>query len=49
MEKTKEKDFVEIEFTGTANGNIFDSNILEDLKKISKESKPKKTIVIIGE
>ncbi|HIG52304.1 hypothetical protein CXT76_02265 [Candidatus Parvarchaeota archaeon] len=49
MEKTKEKDFVEIEFTGTANGNMFDSNIPEDLKKISKESKPKKTIVIIGE
>lgn len=50
-EKTKEGDFVEIEFTGYVNGKIFDSNIQEDLEKISenKEVRLQKTIVIIGE
>lgn len=45
----RKKDFVEIKFTGKANGEIFDSNIPEDLKKINPESKPRKTIVIVGE
>ncbi len=49
METAKKKDFVEIRFTGYSNGNIFDSNIEEDLKKIDPKAKPKKTIVIIGE
>jgi FKBP-type peptidyl-prolyl cis-trans isomerase 2 len=42
-------DFVEIKFTGYSNGNIFDSNIDEDLKKIDPNAKPKETIVIVGE
>ncbi len=46
---TKKKDFVEIKYTGYANGEAFDSNIEEDLKKISDKSKPIKTIVAIGE
>lgn len=49
METTKKKDFVELSYTGYSNGNVFDSNIAEDLKKIDSKAKPKKTIVIIGE
>lgn len=48
-ERTKKGDFVEIIFTGKANGKLFDSNIKEDLKKINPEAEPKKTIVVIGE
>jgi len=48
-DKTKQKDFVEIKFTGYANSQVFDSNIEEDLKQINPEAKPKKTIVKIGE
>jgi len=51
MEKTKTKkiDFIEIEFTGYANGQVFDSNIEEDIKALDSKQKPKKTIVAIGE
>jgi len=49
MKKTKLKDFIELKFTGTANNQIFDSNIEADLKKINPEAKPEKTIVAIGE
>ena len=38
-EKIIKGDFVEIQFTGKANGEIFDSNIPEDLKKLNKEGK----------
>lgn len=48
MELTKKNDFVEIEFTGKANDQVFDTNNAEELKKIAPEAKPKKTIVIIG-
>lgn len=46
---TKKGDFVEILYTGYTNGNVFDSNIPEDLKKIDDKAAPKKTIVVIGE
>ena len=46
-QKTKKGDFVEIKYTGSTNGEIFDSNIEQDLKKISKEA-PRKTIIMIG-
>lgn len=49
MEIVSKKDFIELEFTGKANGDIFDTNILSDLIKINPEAKPKKTIVCIGE
>ena len=49
MEVVKKKDFVELKFTGYSNGNIFDSNIEEDLKKIDSKAKPKEIIVIVGE
>ena len=46
---TKRNDFVELKFTGYANGNIFDSNVEEDLKKLNPNEKPKETIVVIGQ
>jgi FKBP-type peptidyl-prolyl cis-trans isomerase SlyD len=49
MEIVKKKDFVEIKFTGYANGVVFDSNVEEDLKKVDSEAKPKETIVVVGE
>ena len=49
METAKKKDFVEVKFTGYSNGNIFDSNIEEDLKKIDSKAKPRETMVIVGE
>lgn len=49
-QKTKKHDFVEIKYTGYANNEIFDSNILEDLKKLdSKATEVQKTIIVIGE
>lgn len=45
----KKDDFVEIRYTGYANGDIFDSNIEEDLKKLNPEEKPKKTIIVVGQ
>lgn len=48
-EKAKNKDFVEIKFTGYANEEIFDSNIEEDLKKINPEAKTRKLVIVIGE
>jgi len=41
-------DFVEIKYTGYANGEIFDSNIEEDMKKLSPNVKPNKTIIAVG-
>ena len=49
MEQTKKGDFIEIEFTGYHNEEVFDSNIPEDLKKLNPEAKPEKTVIIIGQ
>jgi len=49
MEKTKKNDFVELKYTGFANGQIFDSNIEEDLKKINEKAKVKETVIIVGQ
>jgi len=49
MATAKKNDFVEIKYTGTSQGNVFDSNIEEDLKKINTREKPRKTIVMIGQ
>jgi FKBP-type peptidyl-prolyl cis-trans isomerase 2 len=46
---TKKKDFVEIEFSGYANAELFDSNVKEELKKLDPKAEPKKTVVCIGE
>jgi FKBP-type peptidyl-prolyl cis-trans isomerase SlyD len=48
-QKTKKNDFIELKFTGYANGEAFDSNIEEDLKKLNSKAKPEKMIVIIGQ
>jgi len=46
----QKKDFIEIEFTGkTKEGEIFDSNIGEDLKKTDLKSEPKPFIFCLGE
>ena len=45
----KKGDFIELKFTGLVDGKVFDSNVEEDLKKISSEAEPEKTIVIIGQ
>jgi len=50
MEKIKNKDFIEIEFTGKVkNGDIFDSNIEADLKKANLNIKPKPFVFCVGE
>ncbi len=49
MTKTKKKDFIEIEFVGLANGEIFDTNIKEKAKEIDLDIKPKPLIVCVGE
>ena len=46
---TKKEDFVEIKFTGFADGKVFDSNIPEDLKQLNDKAVPEKTTVIIGQ
>lgn len=46
----QKKDFIEIEFTGkTKEGEIFDSNIKEDLKKTNLNSESKPFIFCLGE
>jgi FKBP-type peptidyl-prolyl cis-trans isomerase 2 len=48
----QKKDFIEIEFTGRIkDGNIFDSNVGEDLKKINPDSKtePRPLVFSLGE
>ncbi|MEK6889133.1 MAG: FKBP-type peptidyl-prolyl cis-trans isomerase [Nanoarchaeota archaeon] len=49
MELTKKGEFIEIKYTGYANGNIFDSNINEDLKDAGSKKEGWKTIIAIGE
>jgi FKBP-type peptidyl-prolyl cis-trans isomerase SlyD len=49
MDLSKEKDFVEINFSGYSNGKVFDSNIEEDLKKLNPEAKPEPLTVVIGQ
>jgi len=45
----KKKDFIEIEFTGKADGNIFDTNIKEQAKKINMNIEATPTVIIVGE
>jgi FKBP-type peptidyl-prolyl cis-trans isomerase 2 len=49
--KVSKKDFVEIEFVGKnlSNGEIFDTNIKEEAKKINLEINPKPLIVCAGQ
>lgn len=45
----KNKDFVEIKYTGFSEGKIFDSNIEEDLKKIDPDGKVKEVVIVVGQ
>lgn len=46
----KKKDFIEIEFTGKIkDGEIFDSNIKSDLKKINPQGKAKPLVFCLGQ
>ena len=46
----QKKDFIEIEFTGKMkDGDIFDSNIKEDLKKLDSNAKVKPFVFCLGE
>jgi len=48
--KIKNKDFIEIEFTGQVkDGEIFDSNIKEDLDKVNLNAETKPFIFSVGE
>lgn len=49
MEKTKKNDFVEIEFVGKANGEIFDTTIKEEAEKINLKAEVKPIVVCIGQ
>ena len=44
----KKDDFVELKYTGYANGKIFDSNIEMDLKELDEKAQPVKTIISVG-
>lgn len=46
----KKKDFIEIEFTARVkDGEVFDSNIWEDLKKLNPDAKAKPFVFCLGE
>ncbi|MBM3232703.1 peptidylprolyl isomerase [Candidatus Pacearchaeota archaeon] len=49
METVKKNDIIELSFSGYANGNLFDSNVPENLKKIHPEAKAEPLIVVIGQ
>lgn len=48
MELVKKNDFIELVFTGKANGSVFDSNDPELLKELDPKATPQKLIVSIG-
>lgn len=45
----KKNDYVEIKYKGYANGELFDSNIEEEVKKVHKDAKAEKTIIMVGQ
>ncbi|GAI92008.1 unnamed protein product, partial [marine sediment metagenome] len=48
--KLKKKDFIEIEFTARVkDGEVFDSNIEEDLKKLNPDAKAKPFVFCLEE
>ncbi|MFC1682496.1 peptidylprolyl isomerase [Nanoarchaeota archaeon] len=48
--KLQKKDFIEIDFTGkTTEGEIFDSNIKENLEKLNSKIPPKPFVFALGE
>ncbi len=49
MDVVNKGEFIEIEFTGRANGQVFDTNNTDELKKLNPNAVPKKTIIAIGQ
>ena len=49
IQKTKTDDFIELEFIGRANGEIFDTNIKEDADKLNLEINKNPLIVCVGQ
>jgi FKBP-type peptidyl-prolyl cis-trans isomerase SlyD len=49
MTIVKKNDFVAIKYTGYSNGEMFDSNIEENLKKLNSNAKPSELIVVVGQ
>ncbi len=49
MEIANKNEFVELEYTGYANEEMFDSNTEGDLKKLSPNAKKREVIIIIGQ
>jgi FKBP-type peptidyl-prolyl cis-trans isomerase SlyD len=47
--KTERNDFVSVEFTGKSDGNVFDSNVKEDLKELDPKAEAKEMVVVIGQ
>ncbi|MBX4196867.1 FKBP-type peptidyl-prolyl cis-trans isomerase [Candidatus Pacearchaeota archaeon] len=43
------KDFVELEYVGITQGQVFDSNVPEELKKLNPEAVAKPLIIAVGE
>jgi FKBP-type peptidyl-prolyl cis-trans isomerase 2 len=48
VEKTKKNDFVEIEYIGRTDGEVFDSNIPKEVKKVNPQAESKPLIAAIG-
>ena len=48
MELTKKDEFIEVVFTGKANGTVFDTNNPVVLKEIDPKATPRKWIVAVG-
>lgn len=49
MKTVVKGDFIELKYTGYANGEVFDSNQESDLKKVNPQAKVEKTFVIVGQ
>jgi len=45
----KKNDFIEIDFTGYANGELFDSTKTDEVKKLSPKSEGKALVIAIGQ
>ena len=48
MDVVHKNDFVELIYTGYSGGEIFDSNIEEDLKTLDSKAKVEKTIIVVA-
>ena len=48
-QRVERNDFIEIKYKGYANGELFDSNIEEEAKKINEKSEGYETILVVGQ